>query len=518
MFRQLLAVSALGVCLILTGCGPKESSKPSTKTIPLDVLQDKIRGGWAGQMIGVSFGAPTEFKYLQKTIEGPLPEWNAERVKNSIHQDDLYVDMTLAQVLDDHGLDATVEQVGAMFRDVKYPLWHANLAARRNLKRGVPATLSGTPKYNSHANDIDFQIEADFVGLMTPGMPQASNDLCYRFGRVMNHGDGILGGMFVSAMYSAAFFESDPRKLVEAGLAAIPSDSDYAKVIADVLRWHQENPGDWKWNWQKIQDTWDKDEPCPSGAMLPFNIDAKLNGAYIALGMLYGEGDMGKTLDISTRAGQDSDCNPASAAGVLGVVLGYKAIPEEWKQGIDAIANEKFAFTNYTLNEIVTSSEKRAIAMATKLGGKQKGNELEIPIQEAKPMAIEMWNDYGKPAERVSVKDPRWSYTGKWTGDKMSDQKDASASIEFEGTGFILVGMYHKMAEAGTAEVYLDDQPPLVIDSSSDEDDPKGGESLYHRFDLEPGKHKVRVVILGKPYLEAKEAKVTLRDLVVFRK
>src|SRR3546814_1966353 len=54
---------------------------------------------------------------------------------------------------------------------------------------------------------------------------------------------------------------------------------------------------------------------------------------------------------ISTRAGQDSDCNPASAAGILGVVLGYNAIPEQWKKGIDSIADEKFAHTNYRSEE-----------------------------------------------------------------------------------------------------------------------------------------------------------------------
>jgi hypothetical protein len=469
-------------------------------------------------MIGVSFGAPTEFRYKQEIIEGPLPEWNPERLKNSLNQDDLYVDMTLAQVLDDHGLDATTEQVGAMFRDVEYRLWHANLAARRNLKRGVPATLSGTPKYNAHANDIDFQIEADFVGLMTPGLPQASNELCYRFGRVMNHGDGILGGMFVSAMYSAAFFESNPRKLVEIGLAALPPNSDYAKVIADVLRWHKENPQDWKWAWQQIQDNWDRDEPCPAGALFPFNIDAKLNGAYIALGMLYGEGDMGKTLDISTRAGQDSDCNPASAAGVLGVVLGYSGIPEEWKNGIDAIADEKFAYTRYSLNEIVDSTEKRAIAMAERVGGRQNGDNLEIPVQDPKPMEVELWNDYGKPTERIGVKDPRWTFTGKWVGQKTSDEKGASASIEFEGTGFVLVGMYHGKEEAGMAEIYLDDEPPVTIDSSSDEVEGKGSESLLHRFDLTPGKHRLRLVVLGKPYQDAKAAKVTVREFVAFQK
>ena len=48
--------------------------------------------------------------------------------------------------------------------------------------------------------------------MMTPGLPQASNDIALRVGRVMNYGDGIYGGMFVACMYSAAFFESDPRQ------------------------------------------------------------------------------------------------------------------------------------------------------------------------------------------------------------------------------------------------------------------------------------------------------------------
>jgi hypothetical protein len=31
--------------------------------ISKDVLQDKIKGGWAGQTIGVAFGGPMEFCY-----------------------------------------------------------------------------------------------------------------------------------------------------------------------------------------------------------------------------------------------------------------------------------------------------------------------------------------------------------------------------------------------------------------------------------------------------------------------
>ena len=170
------------------------------RRISLAELRDRIEGGWAGQMIGVSYGAPTEFRYLGKTIDGDLPAWTPARISNSLDQDDLYVDMTFAQVLDDKGLNATTEDFGRMFRDSRYQLWHANLAARRNLKRGVPASLAGDPRYNAHADDIDFQIESDFIGLMAPGLPRAATNIAWRAGRVMNYGDGIYGGIFVSCM------------------------------------------------------------------------------------------------------------------------------------------------------------------------------------------------------------------------------------------------------------------------------------------------------------------------------
>ena len=78
-------------------------------------------------MIGVSFGAPTEFRTQGKINEGVLPRWTPDRVSNAIEQDDLYVDMTFAKVLDDKGLDATTEDFGEMFKHAKYQLWHANL-------------------------------------------------------------------------------------------------------------------------------------------------------------------------------------------------------------------------------------------------------------------------------------------------------------------------------------------------------------------------------------------------------
>lgn len=229
------------------------------------------------------------------------------------------------------------------------------------LNLGVNAPGSGHPRHNIHANDIDFQIEADFIGLMTPGLPRVSNEFCHRVGHVMNYGDGVYGGMFVCGMYAAAFFENDLRKITETGLACIPAESDYAKLIRDLLNWSAQFPNDWQKVWQMIEDKWDQNDPCPDGALSPFNIDAKLNGAYIAFGLLCGGGDLRKTLEISTRCGQDSDCNPSSAAGVLGVMRGFNSIPDEFKSGIAGIAREKFEFTDYSFDEICQSTLKRAL-------------------------------------------------------------------------------------------------------------------------------------------------------------
>jgi ADP-ribosylglycohydrolase len=343
MPRRAGTAAAVVASVLFVGACRQPSVAGDRRRLPRADLENKIRGGWAGQMIGVSFGAPTEFASQGRIIEGPLPAWRPEKVSNAIDQDDLYVEMTFAEVLDRKGLDATSADFGEAFRTSRYNLWHANAAARRLLQSGVMPPDSGRPQHNPHANDIDFQIESDFIGLMTPGLPRAARDFCERVGSVMNSGDGLYGGVFVTSMYSAAFFETDPVRVVEAGLAALPPRSGYAGIIRDVLAWHKANSGDWRATWQHVLDTWDKNDACPDGALRPFNIDARLNGAYVALALLYGEGDFGKTIEIATRAGQDSDCNPSSAAGILGVMIGYDRIPEEWRRGIPAIAARKFA-------------------------------------------------------------------------------------------------------------------------------------------------------------------------------
>ena len=489
------------VLVVVTLGSPAQKGE---RRISRSAFEDKVRGGWAGQMIGVSFGAPTEFRSNGKIIEDNLNDfmtWTPARIENAIRQDDLYVDMTFAEVMDRLGLDATTEDYGEAFKETKYSLWHANAAARRLLNSGIKSPMSGHPKYNIHANDIDFQIEADFIGLMTPGLPQESNKYCERVGRVMNYGDGLYGGMFVSGMYAAAFFETDVKRVIDQGLATIPAESGYARIIRDVIKWSEQNPDDWKKTWQLIQDKWDKDDSCTGGALQPFNIDARLNGAYIALGMLYGKGDFTKTMEITARSGQDSDCNPASGAGVLGVMIGYKAIPEEWKSGIPAIADKKFQYTNYSFNTINHSTLERAFKVIKGVGGQVTEAEVIVPYQAPKPAKLEQWS-MGVPQKIIGTDDPAWSWKGDWTDQKgkveyrtelhgkMSRSAGAEGTLTFSGTAVVLLGPHSQ--NGGRADVYLDgkkagDLDFYIIERTNDD-------SLWHIYGLKPGQHTVRIV------------------------
>ena len=499
MWKQLGIFIMVFVVVTLGSIAQKGERK-----ISRSAFEDKVRGGWAGQMIGVSFGAPTEFRSNGKIIEDNLNDfmtWKPERIENAIRQDDLYVDMTFAEVMDRLGLDATTEDYGEAFKETKYSLWHANAAARRLLNSGIKSPMSGHPKYNIHANDIDFQIEADFIGLMTPGLPQESNKYCERVGRVMNYGDGLYGGMFVSGMYAAAFFETDLKRVIEQGLATIPAESGYARIIRDVIKWSEQNPDDWKKTWQLIQDNWDKDDSCTGGALQPFNIDARLNGAYIALGMLYGKGDFSKTLEITARSGQDSDCNPASGAGVLGVMIGYQAIPEEWKSGIPAIADKKFQYTNYSFNTINQSTLERAFKVIKGVGGQVTNKEVIVPYQPPKPAKLEQWS-MGVPKKIIGTDDPGWSWKGDWADQKgkveyrtelhgkMSRSAGAEGTLKFTGTAVVLLGPHSQ--SGGRADVYLDGKKAgnldfYIVERTNDD-------SLWHIYGLKPGEHTVRVV------------------------
>ncbi len=382
--------------------------------LPKEVYLDKCRGGWAGQMIGVVTGAPYEFEYNGKIQEDPIRPWKPGQVGGALNQDDLYVEMTWLDALLEHGPDITMHQAGEAFAATTYGLAEANNTGRQNIRYGIAPPMSGHPKHNRHADDIDFQIEADVIGIICPGLPRESNRLCDVFGHLMNYGDGVYGGMFVAGMYSAAYFESeDIEKVIRAGLACIPAESLYHQCISDVIRWYHEQPDDWRATWHKIEEKWQDDIDCVPGD--PFNIDAKLNGAYVVVALLYGQGNVARTLEIGVRCGQDSDCNPATAVGVLGCMKGFSGLPKRYTSGFDGIKDKPFGDSTRTFPQAIEDSQTLAEQIIRRAGGRVTEEAYEIPVQRPVAAPLEQWENQMEiisvaiPPSEMQRWDPRFT-------------------------------------------------------------------------------------------------------------
>ncbi len=186
MKKHLLFFAMLIGAISLSG---KSFKIEPLKTLPHRVLSDKIKGGWTGKVIGVSYGVPLQFKAQGKIYES-IPEWKADQISEALKQDDLYVQTTFLKVLEESGPDANCFQFGEALKETKYELWHSNAAARRNLNREMIAPWSGIPLYNAHTDDNDFQNESEFIGLMCPNLQIQSENCSIRIGRVSVYGDG----------------------------------------------------------------------------------------------------------------------------------------------------------------------------------------------------------------------------------------------------------------------------------------------------------------------------------------
>ena len=480
-------------------------SQDKTITITKEKLKDKIKGGWAGQTVGVTFGGPYEFRF-QGTFIGDYQslEWYDGYLKNTMLYnpglyDDLYMDLTFVDVFEKYGLDAPVDSFANAFARAGYMLWHANQAGRYNILHGTKAPLSGYWMNNPHADCIDYQIESDFAGLMCPGMPNTASAISDKIGHIMNYGDGWYGGVFVGAMYTLAFVSKDIDYIISNALKTVPEKSHFYQCISDVIKWHKKYPADWKQTWMEVQRKWADDIGCPEGVFAPFNIDANVNAAYVVIGLLYGGSDFTKTLEITTRCGQDADCNPSTAGGILGTVLGYDKIPPYWKMGLKEAEDIDFKYTTMSLNKVYEVGMIHALQTITRNGGAVTNDNVTIKIQQPKAVAFEQSFTGIYPVAKIPV---------KW-----NDAKD-EISFDFEGTGFVIKG---ETADWGSntdfvfnTELYVDgykiESPQLPASYTTRRYE------LCWKYDLAKAKHAVKLKILNP----SKEYKFRAGDAIIY--
>ena len=136
--RKIITICIIGLFSLNVQAQPVKTLKLSDKE-----LLDKIKGGWAGQTIGVVFGAPTEFKFPGTYIQAyqPIP-WAEGYVKYWWEKkpglfDDIYNDCTFVEAFDELGLDCSQEE----------------LAKRLSEKLGVSISQNSISKYEKETRE-----------------------------------------------------------------------------------------------------------------------------------------------------------------------------------------------------------------------------------------------------------------------------------------------------------------------------------------------------------------------------
>ena len=490
---------------------------PKKIELTKDQLYDKIRGGWAGKFIACTYGGPTEFKYNYKIIPNDI-ELGLKRFPKHYKQtgmfgclyDDLYLDITFLDIYEKFGFNAPRREFKKALAESEYPLWCANLKARTDYFDGnIDPNKPTSWQTNGNSDDIDFQIEADYAGLMSPANVATALKYAEVAGRAINDSDGYYCGAYVSAMYSLAFVFDKPQEIVEHASKILPPESITYEIVSDIIKNYKENKTDWKKAWKDFHRKYSAQRK--GGIYAPYNL------AYVVIGLLYGDGDFDKTMDISTRCGLDSDCNPATACGILATITGYSKIPEQWKNYIEPL--EKIVYfqgTSYTLEKTYATSYMLALKSLKSDGINTYPYKLSLNVVLPKPITYETnIMPVGSTKEIKIVKGfEKHIESGAIIAIVEIEKRklpvitkeNPIVEFEFEGTGISISNTNDKAHNArmkdkaqikgncATLEVYLDGEKQIDANYSFE----------YHRFRrnrvfenyaLPHGKHKVKLVL-----------------------
>ena len=349
------------------------------RTLPIGTYVDKLKGGWIAQMAAARWMANMEFNgaYAGKLApESALTTWTPGTVNNAFgaEADETWAEIPYLDALHVYGIRATWEQFGNSWRDSMMPdsaIYSANLLARNNLKKGMLAPWSGHFRNTAgNAENQTWQMESNWTGLVAPGMVNAALDINWRAGHVALFGDALNGGAMITAMQSTAFFAKSLDEIIQAGRTAVPEGSKYREMVEDVLKWHTENPTDYAKVWQLIFDKWSNaNRACKPTCST--TLDTKINGAYVLLGMLFGNGNFEDTVKYAARAGEDGDCTANDSGSIIGTWLGLSKLDPKYSSALDA--NAKFIGTDYTFQKTIDNSTEAARAIVTYMGGSVTG-------------------------------------------------------------------------------------------------------------------------------------------------
>ena len=291
------------------------------KKINLESFRDKVLGCWAGKNIGGTLGGPFEKKPGPHDVSFYTHEINGDPLPN----DDLDLQLIWLAGLEKHfsPYQLTPRIMGQLWYDHIIGPWNEYSVCVKNISHGFYPPLSGVVNNDVWKWSNGAWIRSEIWACCFPGSPDEAIQLAWLDACCDHCGEGIYAEMFTAALESAAFVEDDIQALIDIGLARIPADSRIARAVGIARQCHREGR-----TWLEARAALLKDSEDLGDFQAPCNI------GYLVVGLLWGEGDLGKTVCTATNCGDDTDCTAGTAGAILGIIKGFSGLPKEWLEPI----------------------------------------------------------------------------------------------------------------------------------------------------------------------------------------
>ncbi len=224
-------------------------------------------------------------------------------------------------------------------------LWVSNQTAFDLMCKGMIPPATSSPENNPNYEMIDAQLTTEIFGFFSPARPDVALKLSYLPIRTTARLNSVWISEFYVIMYSLASYGNEDINLkdkifwmAKQARKRLPSDSYSAKMFDFVKNKYEANI-----SWEKTRDmVYHKYQVMQDDGYDITSKNLHCNGCFAAginfassiISLLYGGGDIQKTIKIGTLCGWDSD-NPTSTwGGLIGFMIG--------KEGIEKSFGRKF--------------------------------------------------------------------------------------------------------------------------------------------------------------------------------
>jgi hypothetical protein len=337
--------------LFLTACDGRSNELELSR----GDYQDRLRAFWLSQSIANWTGLQTEGQrtripfYTDEDwdrfgfVLNQSPWWSAD--------DDTDIEYIYQHALETYETEIlTPEQIRDQWlehiqsKEENY-LWVSNESAFRLMEEGVLPPNTSDPENNPNWEQIDAQLTTEIFGLFAPGRPDVAMLLGDLPVKVTARGDAEMAAKFYIIMHSLAPYaivnitdangDGDPYDeqvfwLAEQARAQIPDKSYIAGMYDWVLNEYEGNPD--KEDWEATRDAFYHIyvEGGADGYRYTNWYDSGSNFGLSMISLMYGQGDLPRTVQIGSLSGMDSDNPTATWGGLLGFLYGYEGVQKAY--------------------------------------------------------------------------------------------------------------------------------------------------------------------------------------------